>query len=82
MEVTAYVVCWFNIVAGVPVFSGVAISPENAQSIRGDGEFVVPLDVMSGKGKDFLDAVANIIGTCKQFRHLLWLLPHLPKLKG
>jgi len=78
---TAYVICWFAIVAGVPTFKGAGIYSENAQSITVDGT-TVPMDIFSAHGNDFEEACASARDMCKQYRRLVWLLPHLEKQHG
>jgi hypothetical protein len=78
---TAYVICWFSVVAGVPTFNGAGIYSENAQRITVEGSNI-PMDVFSASGSDFEEASANARDQCKQWRHLSWLLPHLAKQGG
>ena len=76
MNQIAYVVCWFEIVAGAPVFKGAGIYSENAGQLTCQSS-VVPMDVFRAYGKDYEDAYANALDMCKQYRHVGWLLPHL-----
>jgi len=77
MNRTAYVICWFSIVGGVPRFKGAGIYSEDSESITVDGS-VVPMDVFSVDGKNFEDAINGAMEMIRLNKHRLgWLLPHL-----
>jgi hypothetical protein len=76
MNKTAYVICWFGIVGGVPHFKGAGIYSEDAESITTDGNSF-PMDACHADGNDYEDAIANVTSMCREYRRLRWLLPYI-----
>jgi hypothetical protein len=76
MNRTAYVICFFRPMDGVPVFKGAGIYSERATSLTIEGD-LIPMDVLQGTGNNYEEARASAIETIRSHGRYSWLVPHL-----
>ena len=80
MNRDAYLVCWFDVSSGTPVFVAANIYSESARSLTTDGNAKgIGLDMLHCEGEDFEDAIHAVIENCKLYPPFRWVLPYLER---
>lgn len=78
MSRDAYLVCWFSLSTGVPVFVDARIYSESARSLTIDGGVDgIGLDMLHCTGSDYEDAIRNVFEGCRGYEQFRWVLPYL-----
>ena len=80
MEATAYLVAYLrhNPRINGQAVAHVAIKSEGAMSLTGGGGSTYA-DLLRCDGKDYQDAIDNVLATVRQYKHLHWTLPWIDR---
>ena len=76
MDSTAYVVCFFEIVNGIPVFRRAGHFSAPAAQLTNVGR-EVKMDVIRATGRDYEEAVETVVEQCRLWPPYRWLVPFL-----
>ena len=80
---TAYIVCWFKIVNGMPIFKGAGTYSESANQLtRSFDSDIALMDLFKATGESYEDAIDNLYSNITLYSPLFdWVIPFL-KEKG
>lgn len=76
MNNTAYVVCFFEVVDGVPVFRQAGTYSARAGDLCLSTSLIA-MDCTWATGENYGDAVKNVIAQCRLWPQYHWLVPLL-----